>query len=76
MDDRTLDEDILSHGLRTLREAQDFTRLSRATLYMLMQRGDLAYTTIGRRRLIPHQALLALAARGLVGGHGRRGGMD
>jgi len=38
------------------------------TLYLLMERGELAYTVIGRRRLIPHRALIELAARGLVAG--------
>jgi excisionase family DNA binding protein len=59
-------EDLLRHGLRTIKEAQDYTRLSRATLYLLMEKGELVYTTIGRRRLIPYQALVELAARGLV----------
>jgi excisionase family DNA binding protein len=62
-------KDLLRHGLRTIKEAQDYTRLSRATLYLLMERGELTYTTIGRRRLIPFRALIELAARGLVGGH-------
>jgi excisionase family DNA binding protein len=61
------DDDLLRHGLRTIREAQDYTRLSRATLYSLMDKGELVYTTIGRRRLIPYQALVELAARKLVG---------
>ena len=60
-------EDILADGLRTIDEAKDYMRLSRATLYILMARGELPYTTIGRRRLIPFRALMELAARGLVG---------
>lgn len=60
-------EDILGEGLRTIEEAKDYTRLSRATLYLLMARGELPYTTIGRRRLIPFRALIELAARRLVG---------
>ncbi len=62
-----LSEDILGDGLRTIEEAQDYTRLSRATFYLLMERSELVYTTIGRRRLIPCRALIELAARGLVG---------
>ncbi|MHB1424800.1 MAG: helix-turn-helix domain-containing protein [Gemmataceae bacterium] len=63
-----LPEGLLGDGLRTIEEAKNFTRLSRATLYLLMERGELAYTTIGRRRLIPHRALIELARRKLVGG--------
>lgn len=62
------EEEMLSGGLRTIEEAKAYTRLSRATLYLLMDRGELAYTTIGRRRLIPYRALIALAARRLVDG--------
>jgi excisionase family DNA binding protein len=57
---------MVADGLRTIPEAQEFTRLSRSALYMLMERGELAYTRIGRRRLIPHRALVELAQRGLV----------
>jgi excisionase family DNA binding protein len=60
-------EDILGGGLRTIEEAKNYTRLSRATLYLLMERGELPYTSIGRRRLIPYRALIELAARRLVG---------
>jgi excisionase family DNA binding protein len=57
---------LVSDGLKTIREAVDFTRLSRSDLYSRMERGELPYTKIGRRRLIPHRALLDLAASGLV----------
>jgi excisionase family DNA binding protein len=57
---------LLNEGLRTVEEGQDYTRLSRSALYTLMERGELAYVKIGRRRLIPHRALLELAQRGLV----------
>jgi excisionase family DNA binding protein len=59
---------VVEDGLRTVEEARAYTRLSRSALYALMERGELAYTKIGRRRLIPHRALLDLAQRGLVGG--------
>ena len=58
--------DLLEEGLNTIPEAQNYTRLSRSTLYGLMDGGQLAYTRIGRRRLIPHRALVELASRGLV----------
>lgn len=41
-------------------EACEATSLSRAFLYKLMARGDLAFTIIGRRRVIPAKALQAL----------------
>jgi excisionase family DNA binding protein len=48
-----------------------FTRLSRSTLYSLMQAGELPYVVLGRRRLIPRAALVELARRGLVRRDGR-----
>jgi excisionase family DNA binding protein len=64
---------LLDEGLRTVEEGQEFTRLSRATLYSLMERGALSYVKIGRRRLIPHRALIELAQRGLVVGSEQAG---
>jgi excisionase family DNA binding protein len=58
--------EIVEAGLRTVEEAKEYTRLSRSALYALMERGELTYTKIGRRRLIPHMALVELAQRGLV----------
>ena len=58
---------VVEGGLRTIEEAREFTRLSRSVLYELMDAGKLPYTKIGRRRLIPRQALVELAAAGLVG---------
>jgi excisionase family DNA binding protein len=57
---------LVEDGLLTVREAQDFTRLSRSDLYARMERGELAYVKIGRRRLVPRRALIELAQRGLV----------
>jgi excisionase family DNA binding protein len=58
--------EMVEGGLRTIPEAQEYTRLSRAAIYGLMDRGELAYTRIGKRRLIPFRALVDLAQRGLV----------
>ena len=57
---------LVDGGLQTIGEATAFTRLSRSALYGLMDRGELVYVKIGRRRLIPKQALVELAQRGLV----------
>jgi excisionase family DNA binding protein len=59
-------EPLLADGLKTVTEATAYTRLSRATIYGLMDRGELAYTKIGRRRLIPVKALVTLCSRNLV----------
>jgi excisionase family DNA binding protein len=58
--------EIVEGGLRTVKEAQAYTRLGRTTLYGLMERRELEFVKIGRRRLIPHRALVELAGRGLV----------
>jgi excisionase family DNA binding protein len=57
---------LVEAGLRTIEEAQEYSRLSRSSLYNLMETGQLVYTKIGRRRLIPFRALVELAQRGLV----------
>jgi excisionase family DNA binding protein len=59
--------EMLADGLSTVREAAVYSRLSRAFLYNAMERGDLVYVKVGRRRLIPKRALLEFLARGLRG---------
>jgi excisionase family DNA binding protein len=59
-------EGLVEEGLLTIGEAQEFTRLSRSDLYARMERGELAYCKIGRRRLIPRRALIELAQKSLV----------
>ncbi len=66
-------ETIVADGLMTVPEASAFLRLSRSTLYNLMDSGRLAYVRLigdGRRaaRRIPRKAVIALAAAHLVGG--------
>jgi excisionase family DNA binding protein len=66
-------ETIVADGLMTVPEAAAFLRLSRSTLYNLMESGRLAYVRLvgdGRRaaRRIPRKAVIALAAVHLVGG--------
>jgi excisionase family DNA binding protein len=53
-------------GLFTVTEATEFSRVSRSLLYSLMDSGELAYTKVGRRRLIPRRGLLEMLSRGLV----------
>ena len=59
---------LVQDGLLTVPEAIAFLRLSRSTLYSLMDVGELAYIRIGRARRIPRRALVDLAATHLSGG--------
>ena len=65
-------EAIVADGLMTIPEAAIFLRLSRSTLYNLMDSGRLRYVRLvgnGRAaRRIPRKAVIALAAAHLVGG--------
>ena len=59
---------LVEDGLVKVSEAAAFLRLSKSTIYELMNNGTLAYTKIGRSRRIPRRALVRLAARELRGG--------
>jgi len=60
-------EVLVGDGLLTVSEATAFLRLSRSTLYTLMDEGELAFVRIGRARRIPRRALIDLAAAHLNG---------
>ncbi len=60
-------EALVDDGLVKVSEAVAFLRLSRSTVYALMDAGELAYVRIGRARRIPRRALLHLAAVHLNG---------
>ncbi len=60
--------DLVADGLSTVREAAGFLRLSRSTVYTLMDRGELPFVKLGRSRRIPRRAVIQLAARALRGG--------
>jgi excisionase family DNA binding protein len=59
---------VVGDGLVTVAEACKFLGLSRATLYVIMDKGDLQYCKIGGARRIPRRALVALAEQSLVAG--------
>ncbi len=59
---------LVADGLMTVSEAAAFLRLSRSSVYTLMDHGKLAFVKLGRSRRIPRRALVELAARGLRGG--------
>ena len=51
---------LLANGAMGVRDAMVWTGLGRSALYDLMARGDLAYVKLGKRRLIPRNALMEL----------------
>ena len=63
---------IVEEGLMRVPEAALFLGLSRASVYQLMERGELPWVKLGRARRIPRRAVVGLAARRLTGG----GGLD
>lgn len=60
-------EDLLADGLVDVKEAAEFLRISRSTVYTLMDAGKLGYVKIGAARRIPKRALVDLAAASWVG---------
>jgi excisionase family DNA binding protein len=58
---------LVADGLMTILEAAAFLRVSRSTLYVFMDSGELASVKLGRRRLVPRRALVEFAARGVLG---------
>lgn len=59
--------ELLNDGLMNVAEAAAFLRLSRSTVYTLMDSGKLGYVKIGAARRIPKRALVELAAASWVG---------
>lgn len=53
-------------GLMTLEEAVEFLKISRASVYLLMKNGELAYVQIGGRRRFRVTDLTAFVERRLV----------
>jgi excisionase family DNA binding protein len=64
-------EQLVADGSVVVGEAVRFTSLGRTTLYGLMERGELRYIKVGRRRLIPRAELKRLLAGGLMEGAGQ-----
>jgi excisionase family DNA binding protein len=56
----------VSEGCMTIAQAQQFTGLGRSLLYVEMERGNLPYVKVGKRRLIPRRGLLQFLEAGLV----------
>ena len=60
--------DLCSDGMLTVNECAEFLRLSRASVYKIMERGELIYAQFGTARRIPKRAAAAFAAANLTGG--------
>jgi excisionase family DNA binding protein len=54
-------------ALASVREAEQYLNLSRATVYGLMDKGDLPYVKIGKCRRIPWAAIEDLVRTNTVG---------
>jgi excisionase family DNA binding protein len=54
-------------GLASVKEAEQYLSLSRATLYGLMDKGELRYVKIGKSRRIPWSAIEDLVQKNTVG---------
>ena len=61
-------DEIVSGGLMTVSEVARFLGLSRASIYLLMERGELPWVKLGRARRVPRRAVVELASRNLLGG--------
>jgi excisionase family DNA binding protein len=57
---------LIDDGFVTVPQAAAFLSLSRATVYALMDAGELAYAKFGRSRRVPRRALHDYAGRSLV----------
>lgn len=58
--------DIVADGMLTIEEACERSALGRTYLYSLMDKGELKYAKLGRRRLIPRRDLDRVMAANLV----------
>ena len=61
-------EQLVNEGLVSIPEAARFLGVGRTLIYLLLERGELPSAKVGKRRVIPRKALVALAAGRLTGG--------
>jgi excisionase family DNA binding protein len=59
-------ESLIDEGMMGVPEAGKFTGLGRTFLYQLMDRGELKYAKLGKRRLIPRAELRRLLTEAIV----------
>lgn len=58
-----MDTASINDGLMTIDEACEFARMSRSSIYSLLQRGHLASVKLGKSRRIPKAGLVAFLGR-------------
>jgi len=66
MSDSTEREKVVAEGTVDIAEACRLTGLGRTFLYSLMDRGQLRYCKVGKRRLVPRCEINRLLAESLV----------
>lgn len=54
-------KDIMAEGLATVEDVMSFLKVSRQTVYTLMNRGDLPYVRLTRARRVPWLVLKGYA---------------
>jgi len=59
--------ELLADGLMTIPEAVEFSGLSRSSLYVAMDRGEVPSVRRMGRRLIPRRGMVKFLAAGLIG---------
>ena len=64
---KTLTSELEQQRLCGVSEAARFLSISRSSLYLLMDRGELDYVKLGRSRRVQVASLLALIAANQVG---------
>ena len=57
---------LLERGFADITEVQAYLKLSKATVYNLMESGALDYAHFGRRRRVPWESVYAYANQNLV----------
>lgn len=63
----TVIDELLAEGAVTVSQATTEFGLGRSRLYEWMQSGQIPYSQVGAKRLIPRRALKRLLAAGMVG---------
>jgi excisionase family DNA binding protein len=57
---------LVADGVVSVNQAMQFTGLRRSYLHVLMNRGELRFVKLGKRRMLPRTELVRLLSSGLV----------
>jgi excisionase family DNA binding protein len=52
---------VLDDGFMSVPECADFLRVSRSSIYLMMEQGKLAFAKFGKSRRVPRRSLMQLA---------------